>query len=135
MRKVVHFRNFLRTWPPRRLSLVGADIQTRRVSQNPNTHEPKKKFWLRAHGTLPSWSHLLTFLGLLLFFFLTKFSRSPFCNCSARAKLFKKKTPTCPACRTNCIQDNISMRHHRCHMHLQTVQLNAHVATRGIGIQ
>ncbi len=23
--------------------------------------------------------------------------------------MFKKKTPTCPACRTNCIQDNISM--------------------------
>ncbi len=59
---------------------------------------------------MPSWSHLLAFLGLLLFFFLTKFSRSLFCNCSARAKLFKKKTPTCPACRTNCIQDNISMR-------------------------
>jgi hypothetical protein len=30
-----------------------------------------------------------------------------FCHCSARAKLFKKKTPNYPACRTNCMQDNI----------------------------
>ncbi len=44
LRKVVRFRNFLRTWLPRRLSLVGADIQTRRVSQSPYTREPKKKF-------------------------------------------------------------------------------------------
>ncbi len=44
LRKLVRFRNFLRTWLPRRLSLVGADIQTRRVSQSPNTREPKKKF-------------------------------------------------------------------------------------------
>ncbi len=39
-----------------------------------------------------------------------KFSRPLFCHCSARAKLFKKKTPNCPACRTNCMQDNISVR-------------------------
>jgi hypothetical protein len=42
---------------------------------------------------------------------IMKFSRSLlFCHCSARAKLFKKKTPNYPACRTNCMQDNISMR-------------------------
>jgi len=68
LRKLVRFRNFLRTWLPCRLSLVGADIQTRRVSQNPNTREPKKEIsWLRTHGTLPSRSHLLAFLGLFLF--------------------------------------------------------------------
>ncbi len=44
LRKVVRCRNFLRLWLPRRLSLVGADNQMRRVSQNPNTREPKKKF-------------------------------------------------------------------------------------------
>ncbi len=95
--KVVCFRNFLRTWLPRRLSLVGAYIHTRWVSQNPSTREPKKEIsWLRTHGTFPSRSHLLafwslsflepshvpflrrqtTFLGLLLFFFLT----SPSCG-------------------------------------------------------
>ena len=47
LRKVVHFRNFLRTWLPCRQSLVGADIQTRWVSQNPNTREPKKKFLVK----------------------------------------------------------------------------------------
>ena len=73
LRKVVHFRNFLRTWLPRRLSLVGADIQTRQVSQNPNTREPKKEIsWLRTHGTFPLRSHLLAFLGLFLFLNLLK---------------------------------------------------------------
>ncbi len=64
LRKVVRFRNFLRTWLPRRLSLVGADIQTRRVSQNPNTREPKKEILGVGH-TEPCLhgSHLLTFLG------------------------------------------------------------------------
>ncbi len=38
---------------------------------------------------------------------IIKFSHSLFCHCSVRAKLFKKKTPTYPACRTNCMQDNI----------------------------
>ncbi len=36
---------------------------------------------------------------------IIKFSRSLFCHCSVRAKLFKKKTPNCPASRTNCMQD------------------------------
>ncbi len=68
LRKVVCFRNFLRVWLPRRLSLVGDDIQTRRVSQNPNTREPKKEIsQLRTHGTFPLRSHLLAFLGLFLF--------------------------------------------------------------------
>jgi hypothetical protein len=40
---------------------------------------------------------------------IIKFSHSLFCHCSARAKLFKKKTPNYPACRTNCMQDNISV--------------------------
>jgi hypothetical protein len=39
-----------------------------------------------------------------------KICRSLFCHCSARVKLFKKKTPNYPACRTNCMQDNISVR-------------------------
>ncbi len=66
LRKVVRCRNFLRTWLPRRKSLIGADIQTRWVSQNQNTREPKKEIsWLRTHGTLPSRGHLLAFLGLL----------------------------------------------------------------------
>jgi|FrelakmetLWP11LW_1041352.scaffolds.fasta_scaffold67424_1 hypothetical protein len=47
LRKLIRFRNFLRTWLPRRQSLVGADIQTRRVSQNPNTREPKMKFLVK----------------------------------------------------------------------------------------
>ncbi len=67
MRKVVQFRSFLRTWLPRRQSLVGADTSTRRVSLNPNTREPKKEIsWLRTHGTFPLRSHLLAFLGILL---------------------------------------------------------------------
>jgi hypothetical protein len=86
LRKLVRFRNFLRTWLPRRLSLVGADIHMRRVSQNPSTREPKKEIsWLRLtepllRGATFSPSGLLshvpflwrqtTFLGLLLFFFL-----------------------------------------------------------------
>ena len=41
---------------------------------------------------------------------MIKFSRSMFCHCSARAKLFKKKTPSHPACRTNFMQDNIPVR-------------------------
>jgi hypothetical protein len=73
LRKVVRFQNFLRTLLPRRLSLVGADIQMRRVSQNPNTREPKKKFLDRGH-TEPCLrgSHLLAFLGLFLFLNLLK---------------------------------------------------------------
>ncbi len=67
-------------------------LQSRWVSQSPNTCEPKKKFLLRAHGTLPSgeppsrlpWSFsfpfhvpfLWRFLGLSLFFFFT----SPSCG-------------------------------------------------------
>ena len=42
---------------------------------------------------------------------IIKFSHSLFCHCSTRAKLFKKKTPNYSACRTNCMQDNISVRH------------------------
>jgi hypothetical protein len=41
---------------------------------------------------------------------IIKFCHSLFCHCSVRAKLFKKKTPNYPACRINCMQDNISVR-------------------------
>ena len=68
LRKVVRCRNFLRTWLPRRLSLVGVNIQTRQVSQSPYTREPKKKFLGLGH-TEPflRGSHLLAFLGLFSF--------------------------------------------------------------------
>ncbi len=70
LRKVVRCRDFLRTRLPRRLSLVGADTSHETPLPNPNTREPKKEIsWLRTHGTLPSRSHLLAFLGLFLFFF------------------------------------------------------------------
>ncbi len=66
--KVVRFRNFLHTWLPRRLSLVGADTSNKSGLSGPKYSWTKKEIsWLRAHGTFPSRSHLLAFLGLFLF--------------------------------------------------------------------
>ncbi len=97
LRKVVRFRNFLRLWLPRRPSLVGADTSTETGHfQTQILMNQKKKFlvedtrnlaFAEPRSRLPwSFSFLLshvpflwrqtTFLGLLLFFFLT----SPSCG-------------------------------------------------------
>jgi hypothetical protein len=97
LQKVVRFWNFLRTWLPRRLSLVGADTSNETGHfQTQTLVNQKKKFLVKdtqnlAFAELPSrlpwsFSFLLshvpflwgqtTFLGLLLFFFLM----SPSCG-------------------------------------------------------
>ncbi len=82
LRKVVRFRNFLRTLLPRRPSLVGADTSTEMGHFKTQILVNQKKGILGLGHTEPClrWSHLLAFLGLFLFFsflFLT-FSRPLF---------------------------------------------------------
>ncbi len=71
LHKVVRFRNFLRTWLPRRQSLGGADTSNKTGCFQTQilVNQKKEISWLRTHGTLPLRSHLLAFLGLFLFLF------------------------------------------------------------------
>ncbi len=70
LRKVVHFQNFLRTWLPRRPSLVGADTSTESGRFQAQILVNQKKGILGLGHTKPClrWSHLVAFLGLFLFY-------------------------------------------------------------------
>ena len=94
LRKVVRFRNFLCTWLPRRLSLVGADTsnETGRFQTQILVNQ-KKKFLVEGtrnlafaeppsclpwsfsflHSHVPFLWRQTTFLGLLLFFLTSPF--------------------------------------------------------------
>ncbi len=69
LRKVVHFRNFLRTWLPWKETREPI-LQPRRAASKPKYSWTKKKGILGLGHTEPClrWSHLLAFLGLILFF-------------------------------------------------------------------
>jgi hypothetical protein len=132
LHKVVRLRNFLCTWLPRRLSLVGADTsnETGRFQTQILVNQ-KKKFLVKDTRNLAfaeqpsrlpwSFSFLLshvpfmwsqtTFLGLLLFFFLTSpscgnkppslvfffsFSRPPFFSATDQPWRTQRLPRTCP---------------------------------------
>ncbi len=79
LRKVVRFRNFLCTWLPRRLSLVGANTSNKMGLSEPKYSWTKKKIWLRAHEPCLRGA---TFSPSLVFF-LSSFSQNLAVHCSA----------------------------------------------------
>ncbi len=78
--KVVRFRNFLHTWPPR--NHAGADTSTKTGRFKTQILVNQKKGILSLGHTEPClcWSHLLTYLGLFLFFSFLVFLTSPSCG-------------------------------------------------------
>ncbi len=82
LRKVVLFRNLLRTWLPRRPSLIGADTSTETGRFQTQILVNQKKGILGSGHMEPClrWSHLLAYLGLFLFFSFLVFLTSPSCG-------------------------------------------------------